>query len=251
MRRISVLYIISLLIITCGLSAKAQDSIKVPLFIKVGFDIYGPANYLINKKNSDDNKNLSIEGYVAYDRDSKKTYVLEAGFQDFKYSQYNYSYLSKGAFIRGGVDFNVIKPFQAAGKYYAGVGLRYGLSLYNSEVPSFKHYNYWGTATGSVASSVHLAHFIEINPGIKTEIFKNVSIGWNIRLRLIIYRGTGKDFKPVSIPGFGNGAKSFSPGINYYIIFNFPYKSVFVKPEVEKPAEKETGTAGSAGTVKQ
>ena len=245
MRRISVLYIFNLLTIVCAISATAQDSIKVPLNIRVGFDIYGPVNYFL------DNKNLSLEGFIAFERDSKKTYVLETGYQDFRYSQYNYAYWSKGTFIRGGVDFNIIKPYAAAGKYFAGIGLRYGLSLYSSGFPSFNHDNYWGTATGSIASSVHLAHFIEINPGIKTQILKNVSIGWNIRLRFMVYRGTGKDLKPVLVPGFGNAVKTFSPGINYYIIFNFPYKSVYVKPEVEKAPEKETETTGPSGSVKQ
>jgi hypothetical protein len=233
MARTSV-YIISLIIISFSLSVKAQDSIKVPLHIRAAFDIYGPVNYFINRDN------LNFEGLVILENDSKKSYVLEAGYQDFKYSQYNYSYLSKGVFMKAGMDFNMIKPFAAAGKYYAGVGLRYGLSIYRSEVPSFKHENYWGTATGSVAPSVHAAHFIEISPGIKTELFKNVSIGWNIRLRLMVYTGTSKNLKPVSVPGYGNGSKVFSPGINYYIIFNFPYKNVFVKPEVIKPSEKDT-----------
>jgi len=226
--------IISLMIITCNLSVWAQDSIKVPLNIRAGFDIYGPASYFANRKN------LSLEGFVALELDSKKSLVLEVGYQNFKYSQYNYNYLSKGAFILGGIDFNMIQPFVAGGKYYAGIGLRYGLSIFSSEVPSFKHDNYWGTGTGFIASAVHAAHFVEITPGIKTEILKNISIGWNIRLRLMVYSGTGKNLKPVSVPGYGNGAKSFSPGINYYIIFNFPYKSVFMKPEPEKVSEKET-----------
>jgi hypothetical protein len=239
-------YIISLLFITGTILCQAQvpvpgqesdkgpDSIKVPLHIRAGFDIYGPVSYFTNRNN------LNIEGFMAMERTSKKTLVIEAGFQNFKYSQYNYSYHSTGAFIKGGVDFNMIQPFLAAGKYYAGVGLRYGLSIFNSEISSFKHDNYWGTATGSLPSSLHLAHFIEFTPGIKTEILKNVSIGWNLRLRLMVYSGTARDLKPVSVPGYGNGAKSFSPGINYYIIINFPYKSVFVKPEVEKIPEKTT-----------
>jgi hypothetical protein len=222
------------MVITCDLSVGAQDSIKVPLNIRAGFDIYGPASYFTGRNN------LSLEGFVSLERDSKKSFVLEVGYQIFNYSQYNYNYLSKGAFIRGGIDFNMIQPFVAAGKYFAGIGLRYGLSIYRSEVPSFKHDNYWGTGTGSIASSVHAAHFVEITPGIKTEILKNISIGWNIRLRLMVYSGTGKNLKPVSVPGYGNGVKSFSPGINYYIIFNVPYKSVFVKPEPEKVSEKET-----------
>ena len=231
MRRISAYYI-SLLIITCNLSISAQDSIKINLNIRTGFDIYGPASYFSNRNN------LNLEGFLALDRDSKKSFVLEAGYQNFRYSQYNYSYTSNGVFIRAGIDFNMIKPFAAEGKYFAGIGLRYGLSIYSSGVPSFNHENYWGTESGSVASSFHVAHFVEVTPGIKTEIFKNISIGWNLRLRLMVYSGTGKDLKPVSVPGYGNGAKSFSPGINYHVILNIPYKSVFVKPE--KAPEKET-----------
>jgi hypothetical protein len=233
MRRISVYYI-SLLIITCNLPIRAQDSIKVNLNIRTGLDIYGPASYFTNRNN------LNLEGFIALEPDSKKSFVLEAGYQNFRYSQYNYSYTSNGVFVRGGIDFNMIKPFAAEGKYFAGIGLRYGLSIYSSGVPSFKHDNYWGTVTGSVAPAFHVAHFVEVTPGIKTEILKNISIGWNLRLRLMVYSGTGKDLKPVSVPGYGNGAKSFSPGINYHIIINIPYKSVFVKPEPEKVSDKET-----------
>jgi Domain of unknown function (DUF6048) len=233
MQRISG-YFISILIISCSLPTRAQDSIKVNLNIRAGFDIYGPASYFA------DQKNLNLEGYISIDRDNKKSFILEAGHQNFEYSQYNYSYLSNGFFVRAGIDFNMIKPFEAAGKYYAGFGLRYGISLYNSGFPSYEHDNYWGTGTGSVPSSFHVAHFIEVNPGIRTDIFKNISIGWNIRLRLMVYSGTDKDLKSVFVPGFGNGAKSFSPGINYYIILNIPYKSLYVKPEPEKEPEKET-----------
>jgi hypothetical protein len=226
-------YFISILLLTLHPKVSGQDSIKVPLSIRAGIDAFGPAYYFTNKNN------LSIEGFAAFDYDLKKSFVAEAGFQNFSYSQYNYDYGSVGAFLRLGVDFNSIKPFQAAGKYYAGVGLRYGISLYKMDVPQFTHENYWGKALGSVPSSTHLAHFIEFDPGVRTQIFKNVSIGWNLRLKLMIYRGIGKDMKPVSIPGFGNSVKSFSPGINYYIIFSIPYKSVFARPEAEKVSDTD------------
>lgn len=232
MRKISA-YIISIVITTISASVGAQDSIKVPLNIRIGFDAVGPVSYF------KDRNNLNIEGFLSIDRNTKSSLVLEAGYQNFQYSQYNYSYRSEGVFIRGGIDFNTIHPFLAQGKYFAGVGLRYGLSIYNSEISSFRYENYWGSGTGSIASSLHAAHFIEISPGIKTEVFKNVSIGWNLRLRLMVYPGTSKDLKPVSVPGYGNGVKSFSPGMNYHIIINIPYKSVFVKPEPEKPEEPE------------
>jgi hypothetical protein len=223
MRRISA-YFINLLIVAWTFSANAQDSIIVmPMKIRIGADVYGPVSYFINKNT------LSIEGYFSIDIDTQKAVVAETGYLDFRYSQYNYNYQTKGTFIRLGVDFNLIHPEKAMGKYYAGIGLRYGLSIFKSDVPFFEQSNYWGSVTGSIPPSTHVAHFIEASPGIRTEIFRNFSMGWVIRLRILIYSGTGKDNKAVSIPGYGNGVKSFNPGINYYLIWSIPYKSQKVK----------------------
>jgi hypothetical protein len=218
MRRTSA-YFISLLIAISAFSANAQDSLTIPLKIRIGADVYGPVTYYTNKKI------LNLEGYLSLDIDTQKAVVFEAGYLDFMYSQYNYNYLSKGTFIRLGVDFNLIHPELARGKYYAGIGLRYGLSIFQSEVPYFKYDNYWGSVSGSIPKLTHVAHFLEASPGIRTEIFRNFSLGWVIRLRILINSGTGNDLKAVSIPGFGNGMASFSPGINYYLIWSIPYKN--------------------------
>lgn len=217
MRRIYV-YFISQIVLACLFPAKAQDSLKFPLKIRVGADVYGPVSYYTNKKV------LSLEGYLSVDIDTQKSAVVEAGYLSFKYSQYNYSYESKGSFLRVGIDFNLIRRHVAQGKYYAGIGLRYGLSIFSTDVPFLTQTNYWGIASSSIPSTRHLAHFIEASPGIRTEVFRNFSIGWLIRLRILISPGTGKDDKAISIPGFGDATKTFSPGINYYLIWSIPYR---------------------------
>jgi hypothetical protein len=223
-------YFINLLLVACTFSANAQDSLNFPLKIRIGADVYGPASYLYNKYNLvSDKKSLGIEGYLSLDIDTQKAAVIEAGYLDFMYTQYNYNYQSKGYFVKIGVDFNLIHPEQALGRYYAGIGLRYGFSIFKSEVPVIKYKNYWGSLTSSVPPSTSTAHFIEASPGIKAEVFRNFSMGWIIRLRFLIYSGTGKDLKAISIPGFGDGVKVFSPGINYYLIVSIPYKNQKLK----------------------
>ena len=217
MKRISA-YISSLLLFTALTGVSGQDKVPVPRTIKIGADIYGPLYNIYDRKTK------NIEGFLSVDIDTGKSVVLEVGHLSYEYSQYNYDYLNNGLFLRLGMDFNLLKPETAIGKYYAGIGLRYGLSIFTSKVPSLKHDNYWGTATGSIPSSTHNAHFIEVSPGLRSELFKNVEIGWTIRLRILIYSSTGKDLKAVYIPGFGNGTRSFSPGVNYYIIISIPYK---------------------------
>jgi hypothetical protein len=235
MRRISA-YFISLLISVQAGGLFAQDTVIFPLKLRAGIDIAGPGIYL------SDRNNLSMEGYFSFDKSEKMAYVLEAGYLNYKYTQYNYNYTSKGAFMRLGVDFNILKPEISLGKYWAGIGLRYGISLFDSETPSFQHENYWGTDTSFIPSKKAMGHFIEVAPGVKTEIFRNFSMGWTIRLKLLISGGGGQDLRPIYFPGYGNGGKRTAAGISYFITWNIRYKNktVITKPEV---VEEETEEA--------
>lgn len=217
MKRISA-YFFSLFILSGICSTSAQDSISIRRSVKIGADIFGPAYYFT------DRNIFAAEGFFSFDIDTARAVVVEAGYLDYKYSQYNYTYLNKGFFMRMGIDFNLLQPETSMGKYYAGIGLRYGISGFRSEVPSFKDDNYWGTVYGSVPPDTYLAHFVEASPGIRTELFRNFIIGWSVRLRILIWSGTGKDNKSIYIPGYGNGTRSFSPGINYYLIWNIPLR---------------------------
>lgn len=234
MRRIFV-YTISLLFLLSFKILSGQDTIQFPLKIRAGFDLVGPAVYIYN------NDNLNLEGYVSYDRNEKLSYVLEAGYLNYKYSQYNYDYASNGFFTRIGADLNMLKPDLSLGKYWAGFGLRYGISFYNHETPSFSHENYWGKTYSQIPPERNTAHFLELTPGFKTELLKNITIGWTIRLKLLLSGGGSSDIKPIYIPGYGNGGKIVTLGVNYYISFNFHYKTkrVIIKPEVA-PEPEET-----------
>jgi hypothetical protein len=228
-------YIISLLLIFFAGKGylSAQDTLSIPLKIKAGLEVSGPVTYFIEKNN------IKIEGYISMDLNERRSLVLGAGYLNYEHSQYNYNYLNKGMFMRAGVDFNLLKPEKSMGRYWAGIGLRYGLSRFTSEIPSFTQENYWGPVTSSIAPSVNWGHFLEVTPGIRAEIFSNVSVGWSISLRMLLYSGTGKELRPVYFPGFGNGVKTISTGLSYFITFNIPYKRIRVITQKEEPEEDE------------
>ncbi len=216
------------------------DSVEIPLKIRAGIEISGPVIYLIDKNN------LSFEGHFSAELNEKIAVYLAGGYSDYKYSHFiiggqnNYSFLSSGIFFKAGADFNLMKPEKSVGKYWAGIGIHYGLSSFVQEVLSFEHENYWGKASSSVEPRNSLGHFIEATPGFKADLFKYLTIGWSVNVKKLISSGTGKYLRPVYLPGYGPGSKSFSTGINYFIIFNIPYKKIKVeiKPEpVEEPVE--------------
>jgi hypothetical protein len=221
----------------------AQDTIPIPLKIKVGLEVSGPAIYYSDKNI------FNEEGYISVDLDEKRSVVLAAGYLNFKYSQYNYTYLNHGSFVRMGMDFNILKPDKSKGIYWAGIGLRYGLSRFISETPSFEKDNYWGAVYSSIAQKTNWAHFAELTPGVRAEIFNHFNTGWSISVRMLLYSGTGKDLRPVYFPGFGNGTKTFSAGIGYYLVWNIPYKKInaILKKEVKEDNE-DTNPNGTTDT---
>jgi hypothetical protein len=236
MRRIFA-YITSFLILLSGSNKylNAQDTIDIPLKMRAGIELSGPAFYFIDKSI------LSTEGYFSVDLNEKRSAFFSAGYLDYRYSLPEYEYTNKGIFVRTGMDFNLLKPEKAMGKYWTGIGLHYGISRFTSEVPLIRQDNYWGTFYSSVSPRTSWGHFIEVSPGVRAEIFKNFSMGWNVSLRMLIYSGAGKDLRAIYLPGFGNGAKKFSTGISYFISWNIPYKKIKVIIKKEEPEETEEG----------
>ena len=221
----------------------AQDTIPIPLKIKFGVEASGPSIYYSDKNI------LSEEGYISVDLNEKRSAVLAAGYLNYKYKQYNYSYLNHGIFVRTGMDFNLLNPDKSLGKYWAGIGLRYGLSRFTSETPTFEKENYWGSTSSFIPQKTNWAHFIEVSPGVRTEIFNHFSIGWNISLRLLVYSGTGKDLKSIYIPGYGDGTKTVTAGMGYFLVWNIPYKKInaILKKDVPEDTDEtnDTGTTGN------
>jgi hypothetical protein len=238
MRRIYAYFISLQLLFSVSVSGLfAQDTIPVALRLRLGLEVSGPVKYLINPDI------LNTEGFIAVDLNEKITASLAAGYLKYHYSQYNYEYNVDGIFFRAGADFNILKINKTKGKYYGGIGLKYGLSQYTYEVPSFYSENYWGKAESSIPSLSGWGHFLEFAPGVRADLFRNVSIGWTINIRMLLYNTSPDDIKPIYLPGFGDTSKIFSANMSYFISFSIPYKRITVitkKEVVEEPPEPET-----------
>lgn len=243
MKRISV-YIISLLALLNCVPARGQekevpvDSVIVPLKIRAALEVAGPVLYFTDKNI------LNLEAYVTADLDEKKSLYFGAGYSDYNYSQYNYSFLAKGSFLKAGVDFNLLRPEIAEGKYWAGLGIHYGLSRFTSKTPVLNHDNYWGSVSSSLPQEKNWAHFLEVAGGFKAEVFTNFSIGWLISIRKLIYTGASKDLRPIFYPGYGEGGNTLTYGLSYFISYNIPFRKIKVAIKPEPVEEKELDEDG-------
>ena len=234
MAKATYVFIISLFIFASARVA-AQDTIMVPLHLRVGVDIARPAGYLINNNL----KSFGLQGSFEF---SERLAVTGGTiFSHYSVNKKTYDYKSQGVTFTIGPDINLMKPKLSEGKNFIGFGIHYGISIFSHETPRLEYTNAWGTVTTSIPSSSHVGHFIEVTPGVRTEVFRGVTMGWNLSLRMLLSDGTKGNLKPVNMPGFGDCSSRVSSGISYFISISIPYrtKRIIIKPREEEEEEEE------------
>ncbi len=246
MARRTCIFFISLFLLSETV-AVSQDTVTVPLHVRAGFDISGPVMKLVTKD--------LISYGVAASADINSSIAATAGvrYSSYRSSDVLYDFMSRGLSFTAGADYNFIKANVSQGRYSAGIGLRYGLSFYREEAPMLRYTNEWGAGETSVPAESHTGHFMEITPGVRAELFRGVTIGWNLYMRLLLSAGAGKDLKPVWMPGYGPGTSGMTTGAEYYVSISIPYRKikVYIKPKVRETEEEETevtNTGSGTGT---
>ncbi|MDX9927683.1 MAG: DUF6048 family protein, partial [Bacteroidales bacterium] len=182
MARRTCIFFISLFLLSETV-AVSQDTVTVPLHVRAGFDISGPVMKLVTKD--------LISYGVAASADINSSIAATAGFRysSYRSSDVLYDFMSRGLSFTAGADYNFIKANVSQGRYSAGIGLRYGLSFYREEAPMLRYTNEWGAGETSVPAESHTGHFMEITPGVRAELFRGVTIGWNLYMRLLLSAG--------------------------------------------------------------
>ena len=212
---------ISILFILCSLLSYSQqaDTVKAQKTLGLGFDLAGPAMYFI------DTTKYSFEAHLAYRLNYKYFIVVEPGYSGFNTSNYNYEYNCSGVFIRVGADISLLEPEALKINHFAGIGLRYGIAVFNQETPMLITENYWGEFNTPVEKNNINAHFFELQGGVKAELFKNFLMGWSVKLRTMIYSSGKQGQRPIYIPGMGKTDRFITANISYYLIYRIPFSS--------------------------
>ncbi|MCI0523121.1 MAG: DUF6048 family protein, partial [Bacteroidales bacterium] len=213
----------------------AQDTVTIPLNVRAGFDISGPVMHLIGSDL------VSYGAIASVDFNEQYSASMRLRYSSYSISEYNYDFQSSGVSVVVSGDYNFLKPKVSGGKYFTGMGFGYGLSFYSQEASRIEYTNPWGTGSDSFSPSSHTGHFIEVTPGVRTELFPGVALGWNLVVRMLISSGAGRDIKPVWMPGFGDATSRMSTGAEYYVSITIPYKKIRVVIKPKKELTEEDG----------
>ena len=162
---------------------------------------------------------FGLEAVADFNMGPEYFVVAESGFSMRDLDRPDYQLKERGMFLRLGADRNFYKEFNDV----VGVGARLGFSLFSRAAPfiSVEH-GYWGDYTGSLPDDTFFKQWLEVLVVLKTEVFSNVFMGWNLRGKLLLFDKGDKYMSERYIPGFGRGTVNSAAGFDFYIYYRIP-----------------------------
>lgn len=162
---------------------------------------------------------FSVEyGHAELSRQSEADVPVDEAFQ----------YSSSGDYYKLGIDVNLLRDKQT-GDFTARddviyFGLKYAFSILDDQVSFRTRDNFWETSSISQRNENLGVHWIEMNAGVKVELFKNIFLGYTMRYRFGKRYSDPVSLVPYRVPGFGSGEDEANFGFDYYIFYRIPFK---------------------------
>ena len=167
---------------------------------------------------------LGLEGTLRYGFKKSWYAMLEAGYEKVDFDKPKYAYQSTATFMRAGLDYNFFHPDEVGNRDNIFVGFRYGGSIINYESPRYTiEEGFWGDYIGSTPTTQAIGHWGEFVFGMRTEVLKNVYMGWSIRLRHLFLIQGEDVLKPYSVPGYGLTDNKTNLGFTYNLEYTIPF----------------------------
>lgn len=201
--------------------AEVTEQPKLTFFqgFTVSADLFGPIQYLLSDKGN-------IEGAIRLNL--KNTYfpIVELGLSSCETldSNTDIKYTTTAPYGRIGFDINFLKNKFQENRLF--VGLRYGFSKYqyDYEGPEVSDPIWNGEYSLNIKDVEATSHWGEIVMGVQVKIWRNLHMGWSLRLKKELSTSGNKSSKPYYIPGYGSTSSGTSWGGTYSLIFDVNWR---------------------------
>ena len=207
--------------ITIGNVNIANDTLE-KFGVRAGFDL----NKIIRSATDEDYSGFSLSGDI---RLKESFYVFSEIGNEEKEINDNYINSSvKGTYVKFGANFKLNNDIRTQNIVYSGLSV--GYSNFDQNINSYTIYNthsiYWGEST--INNPINLSNlnaiWIEFIFGMKTEIFNNLFLGFELQLKNIIKQKNIQNIKNFYIPGFNRtyDSSGLGAGFSYTISYLIP-----------------------------
>lgn len=201
--------------------------------IRIGVDISKPARSFVE----DDYTGFAVQ--ADYRLKKRLFPAIELGHDDKTFSENNLTAQSQGNYVKLGANYNVYDNWlDMQNEIY--VGARYGFSSFKETLKSYSVYNkdqYFPSEEiepGKKFKNLS-AHWLELQFGIRVEVFQNLFLGVHAELKTMITETQPDNFDNLWVPGFNRNyeSNSFGVGWGYTVSYMIPIKTKEHKVNLE------------------
>ncbi|MEM7087059.1 MAG: DUF6048 family protein [Bacteroidota bacterium] len=223
------LFFISMLLLPSSLMAQDNETTtdtipkRIEKYgIRVGVDLSKLARTAFEK------------GYTGFEvsgdlRFSDRFYAAaELGNETRDWNEDNLQATTKGSYIKLGADFNAYRNWLGMDNLITA-GLRYGLASFSQELTGYSIFTTNSTfptefVTTNQEFSGLTASWVELQVGVKAEVFNNLYLGINVQLKRQLGEDKPDNFDNLIIPGFNRtyDFSDFGVGYGYTISYLIP-----------------------------
>ena len=194
--------------------------------LSLGVDLFKP----IKSSSDGDNLNYEIVGDLQL---TENLYLAgEYGIVDRIIEDENINFNSSGSFLRIGFNYNMFENWIGMDNSIY-LGLRYATSTFSNKIINYTVRNqdsYFSNLVDNDFQTIEYSglsgNWIEIIAGLKVETFKNVYLGFSLRLNKLLSDSEPDNFDTLFIPGFNKVTddNTFGSGFNYTLTYSIPLR---------------------------
>jgi len=196
-----------------------------PTMFRIGTELIAPITSVVGTRRAGWELQIETDVY-------RYLLVADFGNETWTFGDSTYNYRSSGYYYRFGVDANLIPRDRFGGSF--NFGLRYARSFFDEELFGAVRYPQWGTSLADGKNENMDAQWFEITLGIKANVWKNLVLGYTLRLKAGLSLSEFQGLEPYRIPGYGiSGADNFW-GMSYYVSWQFNFRKKYMIPPKPK-----------------
>lgn len=207
--------------------------------VTVGVDVWDPVMKILGTEYG----GISFWGELSLHNRFKPIFEFGMSSADIKPDGMNYTFKSPMApFFKLGMNYNIFYNSNPA--YQLLFGIRYAFTPYKWSIENaLPNGEYWPAEPFSIPDQSATTGYLELVASIKVQIFKNISLGWQLKYHSILHESKNQYGKPMYIPGFGKRGTPIAGG----------FSVMYTLPLNKKALPKVNTTEGTAtnGTLSE
>ncbi len=220
-----------------------KDTVKPKIVTKenagrhmtLGVDLYHPI--INNLYKNQDGYEFSLDYYMKH-----ALYLAsEFGWGSSNIDYPDLKYRTDNNFFKFGVNRGVLLRQDSTDWDNLFIGFRFaGANVHRGAASYVITDSLWGSTSGNVLGRDFNAYWVELIFGLRVQLVKGLSAGWDLRGKFLLNGSSFQDLAPLNIAGYGKGDSYSVFDFNVFLTYGISWKRKFQRQQV-KPDEKVLG----------